>query len=136
MEYVNVDVSYDSNVNYVGSNLRRPGNLLFTDYDGVWTVNKSSNRGNKMSVHRIAVIEPVSYVFSVFFLVRSRFNSNRYIILSGPHVVFKSRTPQGNLTSGIDINLLSCCFSHLLLLDKTAVCSHQILFQPVLCQHG
>ena len=67
MEYVNVDVSYDSNVNYVGSDLRRPGNLLFTDYDGVWTVNKSSNRGNKMSVHRIAVIEPVSYVFFCLF---------------------------------------------------------------------
>ena len=42
-------------------------------------------------------------------------------MLSGPHRVLTSRIPQQNFTSCGDINLLSCCFSHLLLLNKTVV---------------
>ena len=90
MEYLGLDVPIVTNVNYIGSDLRSPGNLILTDHAGVWTVNKSGYRGVKKSKFDTLGLPPVSYGFFSF-LLSGRIPFNITIIMfSGRHRVLTS----------------------------------------------
>ena len=53
MEYLGLDVPIVTNVNYIGSTLRSPEGLLFTDHAAVWAVDKTGYRGDKKYKYHI-----------------------------------------------------------------------------------
>ena len=121
MEYLGLDVPIVTNVNYIGSALSSPGSLLFTDHAAVWAVDKTGYRGDKKYKYRIIGLPPVSYVFCLFYRqVAFHFKSLYYVPRASQSIDITFSTPP-NLPSCININLLSCCSSHFLLLNKTAL---------------